>query len=112
MKAGRRTAAMAVAVAAVVAAGGVALAAIPDSETEAFHGCYSAKTWALRLIDPSKGQRCATGEKPVTWDQAGIRWRGTRTVSVSYSVHDAVGLQLRVQCAARNRLRRCPPVDH
>src|SRR5215472_5338676 len=88
----RVTAAAAV-VAAAVLASGVALASIPDAGTGVFHGCYSKRTGALRLIDPSKGQKCATSEKSVTWNQAGITWKGSWSKTTGYQVHDAVAFQ-------------------
>ena len=53
-----------------VTAGGVALASIPDANG-VFHGCYATTSGALRLIDPSKGQRCESGERAVKWNQTG-----------------------------------------
>ncbi len=77
------------AAAAAVAAGGVALAGIPDS-SGVFHGCYSKKTGGLRLIDPSKRQKCGTGDAAVSWNAAGISWRGNWSRSSAYRVGDAV----------------------
>ena len=54
----------------VVALGGVAVAAIPDS-TGVIHGCYVKALGSLRVIDPGKGQRCAAFEAPIQWDQTG-----------------------------------------
>ena len=77
------------AAAAAVAASGVALAGIPDS-SGVFHGCYSKKTGGLRLIDPSKRQKCGTGDAAVSWNAAGISWRGVWSRSSAYRVGDAV----------------------
>jgi len=77
-------------VAPVLVVGGIALANIPDKGTGVFHGCYSTSTGALRVIDPSAKQACKTGEKEITWDQAGISWRGTWSSTTSYAVNDAV----------------------
>jgi hypothetical protein len=52
---------------------GSASAAIPNSATHAYTGCYSATTGALRLIDFQAGKRCRSGERSVTWSQAGPR---------------------------------------
>jgi ribosomal protein S18 acetylase RimI-like enzyme len=80
-----------VAAAVMLAGGGVAaVAAIPDAGTGVFHGCYSTKTGALRLIGPAKRQKCKAGEKAVTWDQAGITWKGAWAKAKHYPVHDAV----------------------
>jgi len=56
-----------IAVIALVAAG-IAYAAIPDS-SGVIHGCYSAKTGALRVIDSSG--KCANGENALNWNQQG-----------------------------------------
>lgn len=51
---------------------GIAVASIP-SASGVFHGCYSKKTGALRLIDPSKQQKCHAGEAAVSWNKAGLQ---------------------------------------
>src|SRR5215472_5492842 len=51
-------------------AGGMAVASIPDAKG-VLHACYSTKTGAVRLIDTAKKQKCETGEKSVSWNQAG-----------------------------------------
>jgi len=85
----RRWLAVPAVVAVMVAAGGVALAAIPGPGG-VLSGCYSKKTGGLRLIDPSKGQKCAAGEGAVSWNQAGITWRGFWSATRSYQAGDAV----------------------
>ncbi len=77
----------------VVALGSVAVATIPDHGTGVFHGCVKATTGALRVVDPSKGQHCSASESAVSWDQAGIEWRGTWSPTASYAVGDAVAFQ-------------------
>jgi hypothetical protein len=86
---GRRLLLASVAAFAVVA-GGVAYATIPDSTTGIIHGCYNKTTGALRVIDPSKSQSCATGETGLNWNQNGIRWRGAWNSAATYAVHDAI----------------------
>lgn len=65
---------IAVAGAIAIAAGGtaIALASIPDGQG-VIHGCYTVKTGALRVIDAGKGQKCATGQKALNWNQKGVR---------------------------------------
>jgi hypothetical protein len=58
---GWRVAVVAAVVALVVGAGGLALASIPGPGG-VFYGCYSKTNGGLRLIDPSKGQKCTSGE--------------------------------------------------
>lgn len=74
----------------VLGAGGAGLAAIPDAGTGVIHGCYSKTTGALRLIDPSKRQRCASSERAVTWDQAGLTWQGSWNATVAYQANNTV----------------------
>ena len=72
------------------AGGGVALANIPDAGTGVFHACANTSTGALRLVDPSKSQKCTKSETSVSWNQAGTRWRGSWSASTAYAVHDVV----------------------
>ena len=74
----------------MLAAGGVAIASIPDAGTGIFHGCYSTSTGALRLINPSAHEACKAGEHAVSWNETGITWEGTWSPTTAYSVHDAV----------------------
>ena len=56
-----------------IAAGGVAMAAIPGS-TGVFTGCRDARSGVLRVIDAEAGNTCVIGqETPVTWNQTGPR---------------------------------------
>ncbi len=87
----RRSIAIALAATVVMlAAGGVAIASIPDAGTGVFHGCYSTSTGALRLVNPSAREVCKKGEHAVSWNQAGITWEGTWRATTAYSVHNAV----------------------
>ncbi len=54
----------------VLAASGVAVAAIPDS-SGVIHGCYSNRTGALRVIDVSAGDSCSAKETVLTWNEEG-----------------------------------------
>jgi len=74
----------------MLAAGGVAIASIPDAGTGIFHGCYSTSGGALRLINPSAREVCKKGEHAVSWNATGITWEGTWRPTIAYSVHDAV----------------------
>ncbi len=92
--------------------GGMALAAIPDSTTGVFHGCYSTRTGALRLVDPATHQGCHTGEKAVSWNQ-GITWRGNWNRSTSYEALDAVaygGSSYAANTAGKGRIPTTNPV--
>ena len=67
----RPSAALIVAIVAlVVALGSVAYATIPDSGG-VIHGCYLKAIGSLRVIDPSAGQHCIAVETPIQWNQTG-----------------------------------------
>ena len=61
-----------VAVATVALVGGVAYASIPDAGG-VIRGCYKPNVGPgnLRVIDPAKGQQCATTEHHLDWNQIG-----------------------------------------
>jgi hypothetical protein len=73
-------------------AGGVAYGTIPDPGTGLIYSCYNKMTGALRVIDPSKGQKCASTETGLNWKKNALHWRGTWSSSTAYNVHDAVSL--------------------
>ena len=67
-------------VGALVVAGGIAYATIPDS-SGVIHGCYKKgapnnkpappDAGSLRVIDTDKGQTCSPSEAPLDWNQTG-----------------------------------------
>jgi hypothetical protein len=61
--------ALAIAVA-VLVAGGIAYATIPDAGG-VIHGCYQKNQGALRVIDTDKAQACSSSETPLNWSQTG-----------------------------------------
>ena len=69
----RRTAFLPLATVAVLAAGGIAYATIPDAGN-VFHGCVKEDNGMLRLIDTSSSGpsgRCRENETAVSWNQTG-----------------------------------------
>ena len=60
----------AVAVAAMLVAGGVAYATIPDSSS-VIHTCYTTKGGGLRVIDTGAGESCNAKESPLDWNAQG-----------------------------------------
>jgi hypothetical protein len=66
----RRTSIVAAVVAAILAVGAVAMAAIPSADGT-IHGCRDNRTGALRVIDAEAGQSCTTKETALTWNQTG-----------------------------------------
>jgi hypothetical protein len=62
--------AAAAAVAVAITGGAIAYASIPDS-SGVIHGCYTVKGGSLRVIDTAKGQKCATGQHALNWNQKG-----------------------------------------
>lgn len=66
-----KPAVVAVAIAgALLVAGGIAYATIPDSNG-VIHACYKTGQGTLRLIDPSKSQACLDSETALNWSQTG-----------------------------------------
>ena len=65
-------AAAAGALAATTIAGGVAWATIPGSDGT-IQGCYLKTAGILRVIDPSKNQKCLDIETSISWNQKGQR---------------------------------------
>jgi hypothetical protein len=68
----------------------IALGAVPDPNTGVIRSCYATSGGALRIIDPSKGQKCRTGEAPLAWMQRGLTWRSAWTATATYRVNDVV----------------------
>src|SRR5690242_1169427 len=66
----RPSAALIVAILALITAlGGVAVASIPSGDGT-IHGCYNGQG-ALRVIDADGGATCAPGETALNWNQTG-----------------------------------------
>ena len=60
-------------VGALLLAGGVAYATVPDGNG-VIHGCYATKDGSLRVIDPGAGQSCDTKrETALDWNQTGTQ---------------------------------------
>ena len=67
--------------AALTATALAAFAAIPNSSTGVIDGCYKGETLlgglltapkgSLRVIDKEAGEKCASGETPIQWNQKG-----------------------------------------
>lgn len=66
------------AMALALGAGAVAMAAIPDG-SGTIHACYAAtahgrdQQGAVRVIDPARGQACASNEAALNWNTTGPR---------------------------------------
>jgi hypothetical protein len=73
-------------------AGGMAIATIPSAKGT-FYGCYTVRTGALRLINPSQHQTCKAGERQISWSQDELTWEGAWSPTTSYAVDDAVVYQ-------------------
>ncbi len=54
----------------VVAGGGAAVAAIPDG-SGVIHGCYQKSSRHLSVIDPAQGEQCKAGEVALEWNKQG-----------------------------------------
>jgi hypothetical protein len=57
-------------VGALLVAGGIAYATIPDA-SGVIHGCYKINQGTLRIIDTGTAQTCSSSETPLNWSQTG-----------------------------------------
>jgi len=57
-------------VGALLVAGGIAYATIPDGGG-VIHGCYQKNQGTLRVIDTDTSQTCSSSESPLTWSKTG-----------------------------------------
>ncbi len=57
-------------VGALLVAGGIAYATIPDS-SGVIHGCYQKNQGTLRVIDAGTAQTCSSSETALNWSQTG-----------------------------------------
>jgi hypothetical protein len=78
-----------VAVAAMLAGGGIALAAMPSTANGMFTGCALKTTGALRVVDAQAGKRCTTKERTISWSK-GWTYRGTWAAGTAYATGDVV----------------------
>lgn len=85
-----------VAMGAAMLAAAPAHAAIPDSATAVYTGCYvntGSTAGRLRVIDAQAGATCPAGETEVEWNERGINWQGAWNVTTPYKKNDAVAYQ-------------------
>lgn len=76
--------------------GGSAFAAIPDSVTGIYTGCYTtagSNIGRLRVIDAEAAVVCLGSETEVEWSEAGLSWKGNWDVSTAFKKGDAVAYQ-------------------
>jgi hypothetical protein len=57
-------------VGALLVAGGIAYATVPDA-SGVIHGCYNKTQGSLRVIDTDKAQTCSNSEASINWSQTG-----------------------------------------
>lgn len=67
----RRTGLFVLGVVALLVLGGVAGAAIPDSDDGEIHACFQKNQGQLRVIDAEEGAACRPSELPLVWSQEG-----------------------------------------
>jgi hypothetical protein len=80
-------------VAGLIAGGSVAWAAIPHGTTGVVTACFDTTgpdKGLLRVIDAQQGQSCTKGERRITWQSSGLRFRGAWSGTVSYGRDDVV----------------------
>jgi hypothetical protein len=66
-----RSGLFALGLAALLVLGGVAGAAIPDSDAGEIHACFQKNQGHLRVIDAEEGAACRPSEEPLVWNQEG-----------------------------------------
>lgn len=94
----------------LVAGGGVAWAAIPNSNTGEITACYKTSGTTkglLRVIDHQGGARCNPGEATLTWKR-GFRWRGAWSPTSPYTTDDVVAYAGSSWVATRPNMNRAP----
>ena len=75
-----------------VGGGGVAIAAIPSTQTALYTGCVNRDTGALRVIDHQSGVRCAAKkERTISWSR-GWTHRGAWAAGTDYATGSVVTL--------------------
>ena len=74
----------------LLGAGSWAWAAIPAPATGLITACYAKVGGALRVIDGATAAKCRATENKISWQQAGLRWRGVWSATVPYALNDAV----------------------
>jgi hypothetical protein len=105
----RPSAALIVAILALIAAlGGVAIASIPSADGT-IHGCYNGQG-ALRVIDAEGGATCAPGETALNWNQTGPP--GPAGPSQAFEGFRDVGKELRPIDRQLVSLGGIPPGDY
>jgi hypothetical protein len=78
---------------AVAGAGGIAVAAIPNSDNGHIVACYPTSgpdQGLLRVIDNQAGQTCAAGSKQVVWNDTGVHFKGAYSSTTQYRKNDLV----------------------
>jgi hypothetical protein len=103
---------LSVAILAVVVVGGVSYAAIPDSTSGVFTGCYittGATQGQLRVIDAQAGKTCLATETQITWNQRGVNWKGSWNSATQYRRNDAVTKAGSSYIAVLDNINVAPP---
>jgi hypothetical protein len=71
-------------------AGGVAVAAIPNSTTGQITACYRTSGYDKGVLRVAEGSTCPTGSAKIAWQSKGMRYAGTWSNTGNYSVNDIV----------------------
>jgi hypothetical protein len=78
-------------VAGLIVGGGITYAAVPSSASGQITACYpttGAAAGQLRVIDAQAGKHCRAGEKSLSWQQKGLRFRGAWSSTATYAAND------------------------
>jgi hypothetical protein len=92
---------------AVVLGAGIAVAVVPNGNT--FNACRNKTTFAIRIIDPSLGQKCTTNETAISWRT--WHWRGAWNSATAYVIADAVSSGGQSYTAVANSTNKPPATN-
>ena len=91
----------------VVLGAGIAVAVVPNGNT--FNACRNKTTFAIRVIDPTAGQKCTTSEAAIHWTT--WKWRGAWKATTAYVVGDAVSSGGQSYTAVSNSTNKAPATN-
>lgn len=91
----------------VALGGSVAVASVPNGNV--INTCRNLSTGALRVIDPSVGGRCTSGEAALSWSH--WTWRSTYLPTVKYNVADVVYFGGQSYIARKSPPIKTPPTN-
>ena len=95
----------------LVAAVGLATAAVPHTATSVISACYKTSGGALRVIDRQAGAVCTTGERLLEWKSKSLRYRASWYSTAAYQVDDVVNYGGSAYVAKLANAGKTPPAN-